>query len=271
MSWRRALVALLALVTPLLARAAHADSVRYLLTAESRLTTHCATCEPATTRSEPLRGVFELSVLPGVEYAVDAVTGVRWQTDTLQIAGAGFIQRLGDEAMTMVLETRINGVPVLLTSGRRQHTGSGELRLHLSSPKGVKSGFAITLVAIPDPAAAPDADADGTTDAADNCPSVVNPDQADSDADAVGNACDTCADTAVDEPVLSNGCALQQACPCDGPSAEVEWDSQRDYVQCIARSLRKLRLHSQMKKDEIRTRLRDAARSGCGRRILALN
>jgi hypothetical protein len=271
MPWRRALGALLAVGALFAARPAHADSIRYVLTGESRLTTHCATCEPASSRTETLRGSFELSVLPGVEYAVDAVTSVRWATDTLTITGAGFIQRLGDVGLTMVLDTRLNGVPVLLTSGRRQHTGNGEIRLHLSSPKGGKSGFAVTLVAIPDPAAAPDGDADGVADAADNCPARANADQADADVDGVGDACDRCAETDTDEVVLGNGCALLQACPCEGPSPDQEWDSQREYVQCIARTLRKLRLRGHLERDEIRLRLQEAARSGCGRRVLALN
>jgi hypothetical protein len=37
----------------------------------------------------------------------------------------------------------------------------------------------------------PDADGDGVTDAADNCRSAANPDQADADKDGVGDACDT--------------------------------------------------------------------------------
>jgi Thrombospondin type 3 repeat len=36
----------------------------------------------------------------------------------------------------------------------------------------------------------PDADADGVTDAADNCPSAANADQADADKDGLGDACD---------------------------------------------------------------------------------
>ncbi|MEE8602053.1 thrombospondin type 3 repeat-containing protein, partial [Euzebya tangerina] len=37
-----------------------------------------------------------------------------------------------------------------------------------------------------------DSDADGLPDALDNCPAVVNPDQADADGDGVGDACDNC-------------------------------------------------------------------------------
>ncbi|MDX2166388.1 MAG: thrombospondin type 3 repeat-containing protein [Deltaproteobacteria bacterium] len=271
MPWRRALGLLLAAGALCAARPAHADSIRYVLTGESRLTTHCTTCDPATTRTEPLRGSFELSVLPGVEYAVEAVTSVRWSTDTLTLSGAGFIQRLGDAGLTMVLDMRVNGVPLLLTSGRRQHSGTDEIRLHLSSPKGIRSGFAVTLVAIPDPAASPDGDGDGVADAADNCPAVANNDQADADADSIGDACDACAETPPDELVLGDGCALLQACPCEGPTADAEWENQREYVQCIARTLRKLRQRGHMERDEIRLRLQEAARSGCGRRVLALN
>jgi len=270
MCWRRALLALVALGAACAAAPAGADTVRYVLTDESRLTTHCATCEPATTRVQPLRGTFDLSVLPGVEYAVEAVTRVRWQTDTLNISGAGFIQRLGDVGLAMVLEAHMNGVPILLTSGRRQHASAGELRLQLTSPKGT-SGFAVTLVAVPDPAAAPDADADGVADAADNCPAAANSDQADGDGDAAGDACDACPETPVASPVLRNGCALVQTCPCDGPTADEEWSNQRAYMQCVARTLRKLRLRGQVDKNEIRSLLRDAVRSGCGRRILAMN
>lgn len=38
----------------------------------------------------------------------------------------------------------------------------------------------------------PDGDADGVPDAADNCVSVVNPDQLDTDTDGLGDACDNC-------------------------------------------------------------------------------
>ncbi|MBC8029182.1 MAG: thrombospondin type 3 repeat-containing protein [Pyrinomonadaceae bacterium] len=40
----------------------------------------------------------------------------------------------------------------------------------------------------------PDADNDGITDSADNCPTVANPGQEDADNDDIGDACDTCND-----------------------------------------------------------------------------
>ena len=42
----------------------------------------------------------------------------------------------------------------------------------------------------PGPAPAPDRDGDGVADAADNCPNVANPDQADGDGDGLGTVCD---------------------------------------------------------------------------------
>ena len=102
--------------------------------------------------------------------------------------------------MAVVLDARFNGVPVLLTSGRRQASTAREIRLRLSSAKGAKHAFAVTLVAVPETPGAPDADGDGIADDADNCPTVANPDQLDSDGDGVGDACDACAEHAGRQP-----------------------------------------------------------------------
>lgn len=40
-----------------------------------------------------------------------------------------------------------------------------------------------------------DDDNDGINDLADNCPTVINPDQDDTDNDDIGNLCDNCTDT----------------------------------------------------------------------------
>jgi hypothetical protein len=53
----------------------------------------------------------------------------------------------------------------------------------------------------------PDADADGVTDAADNCPSVSNAAQEDTDGDGVGDACDNCVAVANPSQDASTACA----------------------------------------------------------------
>lgn len=270
MPWRRALFGLLAIAFGAVAGPAHAQSVRYVLTAESRLTTVCADCAPVEATSAPLTGSFEVSILPGDEYAVAAVTGISWTSNTLNISGSGFLQRFADDRMAVVLDARFNGVPVLLTSGRRQPSSTNEIRLRLSSAKGTHRAFSVTLVAVPATPGSPDADRDGVADDVDTCPTVTNADQLDSDGDGIGDACDSCAATAADSPVLADGCAIEQACPCDGPTVDEEWPTQRDYVQCVARSLKALRLAGHLGKNEIRTRLQDAVKSGCGRRVLAM-
>ena len=195
MPWRRALFGLLALGLGALAAPAHAQSVHYVLTGESRLTTYCTGCDPAESTSNPLTGSFEVSVLPGDAYAVAAVTGINWQSSSLAITGSGFLQRFADERMAVVLDARLNGIPVLLTSGRRQASTAREIRLRLSSAKGAQHAFAVTLVAVPETPGAPDADGDGIADDVDTCRTVPNPDQLDSDGDGVGDACDACVDT----------------------------------------------------------------------------
>ena len=270
MTWRRALFGLLAVGLAALATPAHAQTVRYTLTGESRLTTFCPGCDPSQFQSRPLTGSFEVSVLPGDEFAVAAVTGIAWQSGTQTVTGSGFLQRFADGRMAVVLDARLNGVPVLLTSGRRQASTTRELRLRLTSAKGERAGFAVTLVAVPERTGAADADGDGLADGADSCPAIANADQADADADGVGDACDTCPGTPADNPVLASGCAIEQACPCDGPAVDEEWSDQRAYVQCVARALKTMRQGGLLGKGEIRLRLQDAVRSGCGRRILAM-
>jgi hypothetical protein len=267
---RRA-TALALLAGLLLAGAARADTVRYVLTSESRLIPVCASCDPASIAPQPLRGSFDVSRMPEpAQMTVDAVTGVRWSSGDTRITGSGFLQHLGDDRLAMVVEARFNGLSLLLTSGHRQRTRPGEIRLQLTSPTGAGNGLLITLVAVPEAPAAADADQDSVADDKDNCPAISNPEQIDDDSDGVGEACDRCPGTALGAPVLAEGCAIAQACPCDGPSEDEEWPSARAYVQCVARQLKQLRQQSRLDRAEIRLLLQDAVRSGCGRRILAL-
>jgi hypothetical protein len=142
--------------------------------------------------------------------------------------------------------------------------------MQLASPRGAQSGVRLSLVAVPAAGAANDTDGDGIADHTDTCPLTADAAQLDGDADAVGDACDSCAGTPSGDTVLADGCSLGQKCPCDGPTEDREWESQRDYVQCVARELKVLRKQRHLGKPEVRLLLQDAVHSGCGRRVLAL-
>lgn len=272
MTWRRVALAVSVLAAAAIPTGARAATLHYVLTPESRLVPVCPDCDPATSVPQPLSGAFDLSTMPGPsQFTVDALTGLRWRTETITITGAGFLQRLGSDRMAMVVDARFNGVPLLLTSGHRQPSGLEEIRLHLSSPAGVRNGFLITLIAVPAAADGADTDGDGVVGRADNCPSTPSVDLSDVDGDGVGDACDACPDTPTDSgAVLPNGCVLVQECPCEGPTPDTEWDGQRAYMQCVARHLKQLRLEGRIGRTEIRRLLQDAVRSSCGRKVLAL-
>ena len=96
----------------------------------------------------------------------------------------------------------------------------------------------------------PDTDGDGVVDDTDNCLYDPNPDQLDTDGDGVGDACDSANDTDGDgvsdevdaclgtpagEPVLSNGCSLDQLAPCDNP-----WKNHGAYVKAMKAAAQQL-------------------------------
>ena len=265
----RCALALMATVLALPASVA-ARTMHYVLTAESRLAYSCDDCDAPTITSEPLHGSFDLTVMPiSTAYAFEAVTAVDWQSDSFAISGAGFLQRIATDRLAMVLEVRTNGISTLLTTEQPQPSTPGEIRLQLASPPD-DDHLAVTIVAVPAVTAGSDADGDGIADDFDNCPMSATADQHDGDRDGVGDACDACPGTLLASPVLSDGCAPSQRCPCEGPAPDEEWSSQRAYVQCVARNLKELRDGGRLSRSNIRRMLQDAVRSGCGRRLLAL-
>ena len=118
-----------------------------------------------------------------------------------------------------------------------------------------------------------DIDGDGILNEADNCFLDVNPDQADADQDGVGDACDAdsdgdgvidaddvCLGTPSGDPVLENGCSLEQACPCDG-----NWKNHGAYEKCVSQSLKDLRKAGTISAQEARN-LRAASKNNeCGK------
>jgi hypothetical protein len=62
------------------------------------------------------------------------------------------------------------------------------------------------------PSPGPDSDADGSTDALDNCPQIFNPGQADQDGDGVGDLCDNCPAVANPDQKDTNQNGLGDAC-----------------------------------------------------------
>ena len=271
MSRRRTLWALLALAVCAVPGPALARTVHYVLTAESRLALFCQGCDPNQVAAETITGSFDVTEMPVPnQYAVDAITGLNLSSAGNAMRGTGFLQRLGADRMAMVIQGKLNGVNVLLTSGRRQPARPGEIRMQLMSPKGAQSGIRLTLVAVPVANDGDDADADGVVDLLDNCSHIANTTQGDADGDGVGDICDGCADTPATDTVTTSGCSLGQRCPCDGPAPDQEWKSQRDYVQCVARELKSLRQRQNLGKSELRLLLQDAVKSGCGRRVIAL-
>ena len=263
-----AAVALSVLLSPAVAAA---YTVHYVLGPESQVVRTCQACDEPMGTPEPLQGTFDITLLQvPSDHTVEAITGIDWQSESFSFRGTGFIQRLGGDHVAMVLDTKVNGNSILLTSGRRRPSLTSDIRIHLSSPHDAEEGYVLTIFAVPDAADGPDTDGDGVSDALDNCPSTDPPDQEDSDNDGAGNVCDVCPETPLGSPVLSDGCAPSQRCPCEGPDTDTEWLSQREYVQCVARTLKLMHEQRKLSRSEVRQMMKDAARSGCGRRILAL-
>ncbi|MFN8625428.1 MAG: thrombospondin type 3 repeat-containing protein [Candidatus Binatia bacterium] len=248
-----------------------AETRRFVLNLRSSVTSVCNNCTAAPKIPEPLTGSFDVTVLPlSSVYDVAAVTNIQLASDSYSISGNGFVQRLGPDRQAMVLDATVNGEPVLLTSGRRQHAAPGSITIILSSSRRGERTYVLVISASPVNDQQPDMDGDDVPDAHDNCPMVANAGQEDSDGDGVGDACDECAETPADAPVTEMGCSAAQMCPCDAPPGGAQWQNQSEYLRCVAKAGRELYRAGQLTVAGRRDLLRRAMRSGCGRTVVAL-
>jgi hypothetical protein len=249
--------------------AASADTRHYVLNTGSSITSVCNRCGSAPGTPEPLSGSFDVTVLPlSTIFDVAAVTNVNLVSDSFSISGNGFLQRLGPDRQAMVLEARVNDATVLFTSGRRQHSDPRNITIILSSRSAAQT-YILVISASPVDDQPQDLDKDGIPDEQDNCPTKANPEQEDSDGDGVGDACDRCPETRPDALVTRSGCSVEQLCPCDATRSGEPWQSQTDYLRCVARATRALRLEGQLSASQRLAIIRRAAHSACGHAVVA--
>ncbi len=245
----------------------NAQTIEFILGAGSEIRRTCAGCDKT---AEPIQGSFDLTVMPIPDaHAIEAVTAVRWYSESFRIVGAGFLQRQGRNRTSMVIDAFVNGEPLLLTSSSHPTNERSGLHLSLSSPPDSPIAIQIEMMARANTTDGPDADRDGIPDILDLCPNVPGASQRDADFDGVGDTCDSCPATSLGSPVKNNGCAPSQACPCIGPAPDQPWASQRAYVSCIARTLKELAQAEVLSRPEVRKLVQAAVRSGCGSPILA--
>jgi len=267
----RAVVGLCATLLAVSTPASATELRQYTLGPGSVITRLCRSCATPPGVPEPLTGTFEVSLLPvPATHSAAAVTNVRFSSPSYEVSGRGFIQRVGADRQEMVLAADINADETLLSSGRRQLTDGREIRLVLSSGRKGDTTYVLVLVGVPVDDPRPDGDLDGLEDDVDNCPAVPNEDQRDGDGDRLGDACDQCPNTPSSDPITRDGCSLEQLCPCAGPMNRSEWESPAEYLRCVARATRTLRREGQLSRPESLRLLRRAARSGCGRVVVAL-
>lgn len=123
-----------------------------------------------------------------------------------------------------------------------------------------------------------DRDGDGVPDLEDVCPDAGDPEQADFDGDGVGDVCeddqdgdgvldleDECpssGEVAIDP---SNGCSIEQLCPCAGPrGTNDEWRNRNRYLSCVTQAARRFVKQRLMSSAEQAATVAAAQEGDCG-------
>ncbi len=87
----------------------------------------------------------------------------------------------------------------------------------------------------------------------------------DSDGDGIDDPYDSCPSTTPDSTVDTDGCSIDQICPCAGPEIDQPWANNGDYVTCVVEATREFVAVGLMSNSEARRVREGAARSNCGR------
>lgn len=242
----------------------------YTLVGQSSIVALCTSCGTPPSPPRPLSGRFQVTSLPIADArAFAAVTDLALHAEGLRIRGSGFIQNAGAERQSMVISATINGRDVLLRSGQRPLLLDDGMRLILSSVDHVGVSYILMLEATANVSAASDGDRDGIDDATDNCPSLANADQQDGDLDGVGDLCDACEGPSAGL-INANGCTVEQICPCHEQRDGSSWESRAQYLRCVSAEARVLRREGQLSTVDAWRLVREAAKSGCGRPVIAM-
>jgi len=261
----------LLLLAGLFAPAGAAASGRsYTLVGHSSIVTVCPSCGTPPSAPRPLSGTFQLTALPVAgSLAFAAITDMALYAEGISIRGSGFVQNLDSNRQAMVISAAITGRELLLRSGQRPSFHEDGIRLILSSADAEGVSYLIVLEANADLSAARDADGDGMDDTTDNCRTLANADQRDGDADGIGDLCDSC-EGASAGLVNANGCTVEQICPCYEQRDGSSWENRAQYLRCVAAEARVLRREGQVSTADAWRLVREAAKTTCGRPIIAM-
>jgi len=83
----------------------------------------------------------------------------------------------------------------------------------------------------------------------------------DSDHDGVPDYLDQCAATVTNSLVNTNGCSLEDLCPCDGP-----WKNHGDYLKCLKDTTRDFQRAGLITEKERKALMKQGERSDCGKK-----
>lgn len=267
-SRRLVLLALVALAA--LARAAAGQTLTYVLGAGSSIASSCRNCDKPSSPPEPLSGSFDVTPLPiNGTLGVAAITNVKLNSTTFSVSGNGFLQGRSRDGNALALEARVNDNNLLFSSGNRHQISDRGIRAVMRSRVG-DTTYILVVSASPLDGAEQDADHDSVPNTTDNCPTMPNADQRDDDGDQIGNPCDACTDETTGGPVTATGCRVDQLCPCHADRHGTPWENQGTYLRCVAGGVRSLRRAGDLSRGDAVKMLRGAARSGCGRTVVAL-